>query len=139
LESDSFGVGHEPQSLPEVECPDARTRQTTRPDGVVFRFQVIAKTIEPSMSNRCFNLFTKDDARAALFDELEPDRPKVARIGAAKLGAGARERLTGATPGPDFSVIGPAGESKGIAPASNAGEEMALDESSEVIGSNKLD
>lgn len=35
------GVGHEPQSLSDVRCPDARSRQTSRPDGVAFSFQVI--------------------------------------------------------------------------------------------------
>jgi len=73
-------VGHEPQSLPDVRCADARSRQTDRPDGVAFSFQVIANQIEPSVINRCFNLLTKDDVRAALADEAKPRRPKVARI-----------------------------------------------------------
>src|SRR6185436_3773301 len=117
--------GHEPEPLSDVERADARRRQTNRPDGVPFCFQVIVKTIEPSVSNRAFNLFTKDNARAALRDEDAPRWPKVARIGPAKLGAGARERLTGATPGPDGSVVRPAGESQRVAPPSNPGEEMA--------------
>jgi hypothetical protein len=53
--------GHEPEPLPNVRCPDARSRQTDRPDGVAFSFQVIANKIEPAVSNRCRNLLTKDD------------------------------------------------------------------------------
>jgi hypothetical protein len=120
--------------LPDVERADARTRETDRPDGVVFSFQVIAKTIEPSISNRCFNLFTKDDWRAALADELIPRRPKIAGIVPASLGAGRREGLTGAASGPDFAVIRPSGESEREAPSPDAGEEMALSESSNIVG-----
>jgi len=122
--------------LPDVERPDARRRETNRPDGVVFCFQVIVKTIEPAVSNRAFNLFTKDDARAALCDEDAPRRPKIARIGPASLGAGARERLTGTASGPDGSIVGPSGESEGVRPASNPREPVTLDEASHVVRSN---
>src|SRR4026207_874382 len=115
------GVGHEPQPLALMECADACSRQSTRPDGVVLFFQVSANTIEPAVSNRCFNLFTKDDWRAALRNELAPDRPKVARIVPASLGAGARERLTGTTPGPDLSVVRPASEPERVGPPADAG------------------
>jgi len=135
----TIGVGHEPYALPLVVRADARSWEITRPDGVVFRLHVIAKTIEPSVGNRAFNLFTKDDARAALAEELEPDRPKVARIVAASLGAGARERLTGTRAGPDGAIVGPSGESKSVRPPPDAGEEVALPEAAEVIGSNKFD
>src|SRR4026209_683899 len=147
------GVGHQPQPLALMECADARSRQrrglgeragpgsgqSTRPDGVVLFFQVSANTIEPAVSNRCFNLFTKDDWRAALRNELAPDRPKVARIVPASLGAVSRERLTGPTPGPDLSVVRPASEPERVGPPADAGEEVTLPESSEVVGGNKLD
>jgi hypothetical protein len=119
-----------------VERADARSRQTDRPDGVAFTFQVIAKTVEPSEGNRARNLFTNDDDRAALANELEPRRPKVARITPASAGAGDRERLTGAAAGPHGSRIGPAGEPEGEAPSADAGEEMALAEAAHVVGSN---
>jgi hypothetical protein len=57
----TVGLGHEPQPLPDVRCPDARSRQTDRPAGVALSFQVILNKIEPSVSNRCFNLLAKDD------------------------------------------------------------------------------
>ena len=63
-----------------MRCPDARSRETDRPDGVAFAFQVIANKVEPSVSNRCFNLLTKEDWRAALADEAMPRWPKMARI-----------------------------------------------------------
>jgi hypothetical protein len=132
----AFGVSHEPEPLPDVERADTCSRETTRPDGVVLRFHVIANTVEPSVSNRCFNLFAKDDARAALRDELEPDRPKVARIVPASLGAGRREGLTGATAGPDGTVVRPASQPKSVRPAADACKEVALGKSAQIIWPN---
>ena len=131
-----MGLCHEPQPLSEVERADACSRQTCRPDGVAFCFQVIANTVVPAMGKRCFNLFAKDDDRAALAEELNPRRPKVARIVPASLGAGTREGLTGTGAGPDRSVVGPSSESKSVGPAPDAGKEMALGEATEVSGAN---
>jgi hypothetical protein len=50
----------------------------------------------------------------------------VAFIGGAESGAGARERLARATTCPNRSVIGPSGESEGVAPDADSGEKMAL-------------
>jgi hypothetical protein len=130
-------VGHEPETLSDVERPDTTSRHTTRPDGVTFRFQVIANTVEPSVSNRCFNLFTKDDCRTALRDEVVPDRPKVAGIVSASLGACGREWLTGTTPRPDSAAVRPSGQSKSVGPAANPSEEVTLGEASHVVGLNK--
>jgi hypothetical protein len=41
--------------------PDARSRQTNRPDGVALSFQVSLNKVEPAMADRSFNLLTKDD------------------------------------------------------------------------------
>src|SRR5208337_4017275 len=40
---------------------------------------------------------------------------------------------------PNRSVVGPSGETQGVAPHSDAGEEMALREASEVFGLDFLD
>ena len=66
-------------------------------------------------------------------DELEPSRPQVALIVEGLSFARSRERLAGAGPGPDGSVIGPSGESQGAGPATDTGEEMELGERFEVI------
>jgi len=134
-----FGVGHEPQSLSDVRCPDAASRQTNRPAGVTFSFQVSLNKIEPSVLNRCFNLLTKDDSRAALADKIEPDRPEVSIIGNAFLRASGAEGLAWATACPNRSVVRPSGKAQGVAPAAKTGEEMALNKSGKVTGSNILD
>jgi hypothetical protein len=133
------GVGHEPEPLPDVRRPDARSRQTERPDGVTFSLQVIANKVEPAVGNRAFNLLTKEDWRAALADEVMPRRPKMAGIGAASLGACGRERLAGTTTCPNRSVIGPSRKSEGEAPATDPGEEVTLGEASDVVGVKGLD
>ena len=50
--------------------------------------------------------------------------------------AGRAEWLAGAGACPYFAFVGPSGESQGVAPDSNAGEEMALGVSAEVIWSD---
>jgi hypothetical protein len=132
-------VRHEPESLTDVECGDDRCAHINRPEGVIRCFQVERNTIEPSKSVRARNLFTKADERAELLNELEPRRPKVARIVGASAFPGRAERLAGAGSGPGLSVIWPASESERIRPSSDAGEEMALVEASEVSWLNKFD
>jgi hypothetical protein len=102
-------------------------------------FQIRLNKIEPSVVNRCFNLFTKDDSRAALAEEIEPDRPEVSIISGAFLGAGGAEGLAWATARPNRSVVGPSGKAQGVTPTTKAGEEMALHVSGKVTGSNILD
>jgi hypothetical protein len=56
----AVGVGHEVKSLSDVRRADARSRKTGRPAGVADSFQVILNKVEPAVSNRAFNLLTKD-------------------------------------------------------------------------------
>jgi hypothetical protein len=72
---DTIGVGHEPESLPDVRSPDARSRETDWREGVTFSFQVILNKVEPPVGNRCFNLFTKHDWRSLCPYKMEPMRP----------------------------------------------------------------
>ena len=134
-----FGVGHEPESLSDVRCPDAASRDTNRPAGVAFSLQVSLNKVEPPVLNRCFNLLTKDNSRAALADEIEPDRPKVSIISGAFLRASGTERLARATACPNRSVLWPSGKAQSVAPTAESGEEMALNKSGKVTGSNILD
>lgn len=57
-------------------------------------------------------------------------------ICAATLGSGDAERLAGARTRPNRSVIGNSGESQGVGPTADAGEKVALSESSQVIWLN---
>lgn len=56
-------------------------------------------------------------------------------VGAGAL-AGDRERLARAGAGPELAVVGPAGESSGERPASDAGEKVALSKPGKVICSD---
>jgi hypothetical protein len=115
---------------------DARSRQTDRPRGVAATFQVIANKIEPAVSNRALNLFAKQDARLALGNELEPRRPKMARIGAPSFAPGRGEGLAGTRAGPDGAIVGPSGEAQGDGPTPDPGEEVALVIPGEIARSN---
>jgi hypothetical protein len=57
----AIGVGHEPQSVSDMRCADARSRYTDRPDGVISRFHISLNKVEPTVTNRSANLFSKDD------------------------------------------------------------------------------
>lgn len=54
-------VGHEPQSVSDMRCADARSRYTDRPDGVISRFHIRLNKVEPTVVNRSANLFSKDN------------------------------------------------------------------------------
>jgi len=88
------------------------------------------------MANCGANLLAKDCDRATLADEPEPLRPQVAGVVGAFAFAGRAEGLAGTRFGPDWSIVGPSGEAQGVAPDSDPGEEVALGEASEVVGSN---
>jgi hypothetical protein len=119
--------------------PDARSRYTDRPAGVVFSFQIRLNKIEPSVVNRCFNLFTKDNSRSALADEIKPDWPEVSIISGAFLGACGAEGLAWTTARPNRSVVGPSGKAQGVAPSTKTGEEVALHVSGKITCVNILD
>ena len=55
------GVGHEPQPLPDVRRPDARSAQISRPDGVTRTFQVIRNKVKPLKGSLACNFLSKDD------------------------------------------------------------------------------
>jgi hypothetical protein len=95
--------------------------------------------VEPSVVNRCFNLLTKDNARAALADEVEPDRPEMALVCNAPPDTGCAERLARATARPNRSVLGPSGKAQGVAPTAKTGKEMALNKFGKVTCADILD
>lgn len=133
------GVGHEEDPVTTVRGTDARSRQDRRPDGVACSFQVSVNKVEPRPSSRARNLLSKDDWRAALLDEAEPGGPEVAGVVEGPARAGLGERLTGAAPRPDRSVVGPAGEAEGVGPDADAGEGVELNDILQVLRSNVCD
>jgi hypothetical protein len=124
------GVGHpdgtKVDPLSDVRSPDARSAQICSPDGVARSFQVSANNVEPRKASPTRNLLSKDDWRAALADELEPDGPEVPLVGGASTLPGDGEGLAWTAPGPDGAVIGPPGETKGIGPGAEAGKSVEL-------------
>jgi hypothetical protein len=115
---------------------DATSWQYGRPAGVAFAFQVSANKIEPAPSKRRFNLLSKDCCRAPLGDERKPARPQVTLVIGRLACAGCREGLAGAGTCPNRSVIGPAGKPKRDRPSADAGEEVALGVSAQVVGAH---
>lgn len=100
--------------------------QHGRPEGVARSLQVPTHKVEPPvLKSRC-NLLTKDDCRAALADEGEPDRPKMSRVSRSETFSRRAERLARAGAGPDGPLVGPPGEPEGVGPPADAGEKVAL-------------
>jgi hypothetical protein len=72
----------------------------------------------------------------ALGDEAIELRPEVALVGKPCSLSGGAEGLAGTRAGPDGAVVRPSGETKGVGPDADPGEEMALRVALEVNGLN---
>lgn len=90
------GVGHPEQPLSDMRRADARSAQIGGPDTISQCFQVSAYSGEPFTASLARNLFSKDDWRAADFDEAAELRPEVAFVRFSPSCPGAAERLAGA-------------------------------------------
>jgi len=127
------GVGHPPQSLPDVRGADARRAQIGGPDSMSQCLQVSANSGEPSPSILARNLLSKDDWRAALRNEAAELGPEVALVIDPASFAGGGEGLAGTGPGPDGPVVRPASQSKSEGPSADAREEVRLRVALEVV------
>jgi hypothetical protein len=112
---------------------DARSRKIRSPEGVAFRLQVSAYSIEPAQSVSAANLFPKEAVRATLADEGKPCRPEMAFVRFSRSLARCREGLAGARACPNRPICWPAGELQGVVPSSDSGEEMAAGKAFEVF------
>jgi hypothetical protein len=91
--------------------------------------------VEPRICVLARNLLSSDDCRAALFDEVEEGRPKVPLVSKPSALTCRAERLARAAAGPDWPIVGPSCAAQGERPSADPGEEMALRESGEFVGS----
>jgi hypothetical protein len=132
--SDVRGVGHPVKPLPDMRRPNARRCKIGGPDTIATCFQVSSYSGEPCTSSLARNLFSKDDWRAALFDKPSKSGPKVPLVSRAFSCSCHAEGLAGTTPGPALPF--PAREFERVRPAPDAGEEVALLVSSEVVSPN---
>lgn len=107
---------------------DARNAQIGGPDGISQFFHVSTYSGEPYAPIRTCNLFAKYNCRLSLGDEPSKSGPKVAFVVFRFALSGNAEGLAGATAGPDGLIIGPAGETEGVGPASDSSEKVALAE-----------
>jgi len=58
--SDTAALGHKPQPVSPMWRVDGASWDNEAPAGVTFSFQVSAHSVEPTMLNRCRNLFSKE-------------------------------------------------------------------------------
>lgn len=137
--SAAVGVGHEVQPLSDVRRTDARSAQIRSPDGVARCFQVSVNKVEPVEAVTARNLLSKDDCRAALFDEVMPRRPQVPLVSKPSSFACRAERLAGAGTGPNRSIIWPAGAAQRVGPDADAGKPVTLRVAAHVVGVHVLD
>jgi hypothetical protein len=129
----------EPEALADMRGADARSAQICRPDGVARCFHVRLYSVEPSEAVLARNLLSKDDWRRALANEPMELRPEVALVFERFALPCGGEGLARAGACPDGTVVWPSGEAEGVAPHSDAGEEVALGIASEVISPNFRD
>ena len=133
FQSRAEAVGHPEQPLTEVRSTDAVCAQYDMPKGVAFSFHVSTYSIEPTMSNRAFNLLTKDCVRATDSDEAEEGGPEVSLVLGAETFSCDAERLTGTGPCPHWPVCGPSCELEGETPSGYPCKKVTLDISFEFM------
>lgn len=114
-----------------MRAAEARSAQIARPEGVARCFHVSRYKIEPI--ERARNLLSKDDWRAALVNEAIPYGPEMTLVVEAALLSRGAEGLAGAASRPDRPVVGPACAAQGVAPDTDAREEVALVETRKVF------
>lgn len=125
-----------PEPLSDVRCADARSAKICLPAGVALHFQVILYKVPPSEAIRGRNLLSKDNWRAADLDQVVEGWPQVPLVSKPSSFARRGERLARAGSGPQGHCGGDAGKLEGSAPPSDTGEEVALCESKEFIGTD---
>ena len=145
------GVGHplsnKVESLPDVRRADAVCAQNGKPEGVTRCFHVSSYNVDPGsrVIRRCEsltvslsdnlatgNLLSEDGGRVKVDDEPSQFGPEVAMVVGAESLAGSREGLTGTAPRENRSGVIPPGESHGVGPDADAGEEMPLGKSAKL-------
>jgi hypothetical protein len=124
--------------LASVRGAEAVCSQYDSPDGVARRFQARRHKVEPAVPNGGRHLLAKTDLRSSVSDEPRPDGEQVALVVDAAVSPSGGEGLAWGAAGPALAVVGPSCESQGVGPAQKPTEEVALGESVEVGGLNKL-
>jgi len=136
FESCTVGVGHPIQALSDMRSTDARSADIGCFAGVIRFFQVSLYSVEPSEPVLACNLLAKNDRRSLRGNEAVEIGPEVALIiEPSALSCGA-EGLAGAGACPNRSIVWPSCKPQGVRPDADACEEMALRESSKVVGSD---
>jgi hypothetical protein len=119
-------VGHPENPSSLLGRADATSWQYRRCEGVTVSLHRIVYSIDPSKSNRCRNLLSKDDWNLALADESLHVGPEVPIVVVATLRPRNAERLTRATSCPKRPVGWDSGKLQGERPAADAAEVVDL-------------
>lgn len=129
-----IGDGNPIQSLAAVPFSDASSAQIGGPDSIGVALQIRANAGQPFVASLSRNLLSKNDCRSALGDKASKDWPQMPLVCEPDLLPGRGKRLAGAGTSPNRSAVSPSGKSERMRPSTDAGEEMALDIPSDVVG-----
>lgn len=114
---------------------DGASWNNKRPAGVARAFQVKEHSVE-RQADDASNVFAKEPSGSDLCNKPMQLRPEVAVIRCGELPPRDGKRLAGEAAGPEFGVVRPARETRGVGETGNAAEEMALGEVSHIIRLN---
>ena len=128
--------GNPVQAAADMRRVNGASRNIECLAGVVFTRQIRSHSVEPTVPSRSSNLFAKDDRRSDGGNEPKEVRPQMPWIVGPKSFSRNAERLARAGAGPDGAVVEPSGETQGVRPSADPGEEVRLREASEVISGN---
>jgi len=129
-----------PRRVSESACARQSFRELVRLSEIAVLNRDNESSLKLSTDNFCGrDLLTENDRGASSLDESLPGGPKMSSVICTAALAGLAERLAGAASRPDGPVVGPAGELNRERPATDAREEVAVDEAGEVGGADVSD
>ncbi|UJB19260.1 hypothetical protein L2D09_16290 [Lysobacter gummosus] len=136
------GVGQtpsdDPDSVASMRGVDGASWNNNRPAGVAFAFQVRQHSVE-RQRDEASNVLTQEYSGSRLCNKPMQLRPEMTVIRLRALSACNAERLAGEAACPNFFVVGPAGEPAGVGETADAGEEVALTVSAQIVCGNRSD
>jgi hypothetical protein len=130
----AVGVRHEEVARSDMRRARASSTQIRSPERIRRRFQFKVNSGEPFKSKRSCNLLAKENWRLSLLDEPKPRGPKVALVADTFLLSCDGKRLAGAASSPNRSVVGPSSEPECVGPSADAGEEVAVGVTAQIVG-----
>ncbi|KRB08046.1 hypothetical protein [Lysobacter sp. Root690] len=128
----------DPDPVAPMRGVDGTSWNNNRPAGVAFGLQIRQNSVE-RQRDEASNVFAQECSGSRGCNKAMQLRPEVTVVLLRALSSRDAERLAREAARPDFFVVGPAGETAGVGEATEAGEEVALAVTVQIVCGNRSD